>query len=79
MIYFVCGEQAVLIVEPTNIDRLVSGKPMITLDRKFMVLYTPDMKFTETQLMDMLLSGTVDPEKLDQVMKESLKREKVRR
>lgn len=70
---------SVLIVEPTNLDRLRSGKPMVTPDRTIMIMYTPDMKFTECALQDMLTTGQIDTKTLQDVMDISIKREVVRR
>jgi len=82
MIYFTTMDgQAVLIIESGNLERLKSGKPMKTPDGKFMVCYTPDMEWTAEQFQAMLAvtSEHVDPQVFDFILKEGLKRAKVKR
>jgi len=82
MIYFTTtDDQAVLIIENGNLERLKSGKPMRTPDGKFMVCYTPDLDWTMEQFKGMLAvtANAVDPAILDFILKEGLKREEVKR
>jgi hypothetical protein len=75
---------SILIVEPYNVENLVKGRPMISPDRKIMVVYTPDLQWTQEQVAKMLEKIEVYPptfaaEDLDEILKEGLTRPKVYR
>jgi hypothetical protein len=82
MLYFTTTNgQATLIIESGNLERLKSGKPMVTPDKKFMVCYTPDLQWTVEQFKAhcAINEMSLDPEILDFILKEGMKREEVKR
>lgn len=72
---------AMLIIEPGNIDRLKAGKPLVSPDRKFAVVYTPDIDWTMEQIsaMTAVTDNHIDPDLINFIIAEGLKREEVKR
>jgi len=82
MIYILAADdRALLVIEPTNIDRLKAGEPLISPDGKLVVLYTPDAEWTMGQIQSMCSATDfmVDGELMDFIIKEGLKRPEVKR
>lgn len=82
MLYFTTvSRQHVAIIEPSNIDKLKEGKPLLTPDGKIMVAYTPDMEWFQNHFRAMIgiSNSSVDAKLLDFLLKEGLKRPTVMR
>jgi hypothetical protein len=67
--------QTLYILEPSNLDKLKNGEP-IQLSNGDLIAYSPDPEW----VMDRVIAefGKMNPAKLDNVLKESLKRPEVR-
>jgi hypothetical protein len=82
MIYFsTAKDQYVLIVEPSNLDALRAGEPMKTPDKKFLVVYVPDMEWFAKRFGSLVTNGAgeVDVQQLDDLIKEAQKQHVIRR
>ena len=81
MIYFTTGGGggAVIILEPTEVGKLVKGIPVETPDKNIMLCYTPDMEWFEKEFKAMLAlhGGSVEAVSFDNIMRLSQYREKV--
>lgn len=81
MIYFTSGAQHFLIVEQGNLKRLRVGKPLVSPDGNVLIMYTPDMEWTQEQIKELFINsgGQVDADELERLYQEGLKRPEVRR
>lgn len=80
MIYFVSeAGQSFLILEPTNLDSLQKGKPVISPDKKIIIAYTPDIAWLESKMRTQFASKEIIVKELDDLLTESQKRAEVRR
>jgi len=61
MIYLKAGEQLVLILEPSNIEKLKNGEPLRTPDRAILIAYCPDIVW----LAEKITTIVDDERKLD--------------
>ena len=75
MIRLISNGKMLYIIEPGNIDKLVSGNPMI-LDNGAAVIYTPDINWVAEQILSS--PERVTPDKLSKIIDESLTRPPVR-
>jgi len=82
MIYFTTkDEKHVLIIEPRSIEKLLAGDPLVTIDDKVIVAYTPDINWTKDELVKVFNApeSTITPEKLDEILKEGIARSQIAR
>lgn len=76
VIYLKTKGQHLLILEPANIERIQKGEPAKSPNNEVAVAYTPDLVWLTEQLKGI---DEMDVEKLDTLLKESLKRPAVHR
>lgn len=76
MIHLKAGGQRVIILEPGNIERIKKGEPAKSYDNSVLIAYTPDQEWLETKLIENM--DELSPEKLDELLKESLTRPEVK-
>jgi hypothetical protein len=75
MIYFTTkDEKHLLIIEPRSIEKLLAGDPLVTIDDKVIVAYTPNISWTRDELVKVFNTpeSTLLPEKLDEILKEGI-------
>ena len=75
MIYLKIGDQAVVILEPANIDRLVAGSPAVSPDKQVMIAYCPDIEW----LTNEIIASDKSVDSLNQLLEDGLKRKPVTR
>lgn len=69
----------VLILEPSNIEKMKAGTPAITPDKKVTVAYCPDMEWLQGQIRQASITENITQEVLDRLLNEGLtKPEKIR-
>jgi hypothetical protein len=78
MIYFKLQDgRHLLIVEPANLVRLQGGEPLKSPNNEVMIAYTPDAPWLTEQLI--MRDFNFDVKELDEILRESLKRDAVLR
>lgn len=50
MIYMKAGKQYVLVLEPSNLERLKNGEPLHTPDGEILVAYCPDIEWLANEM-----------------------------
>lgn len=75
MIYMILGEQRVIVMEPSNIEKLKDGKPLCAPDGSVLVAYCPDVEWLTSKVSEMLGAGReFDIEQFDALLKEGMRR-----
>jgi hypothetical protein len=80
VIYIITDDQhIVMVVGPNNLAKMKAGFPMISPDGVILVAYTPDVQWTGEQIKAMIAvsSGKFDPQIVDFILKEGLRRPEV--
>lgn len=79
MIYGILADGTRLVIlEPGNFDRLRQGKPIHTPDGAVLICFTPDIKWTATELEKSIdATDGINPDTLVEVLEAGLKRPEI--
>lgn len=69
MVYLRYGEKCLIIISPTNVEKLKKGFPLATADNMVGVAFTPDMEWFQEEIRKIADDRRPTVEEIDMLLK----------
>lgn len=80
MIYMKAGDQVVVVLEPSNLEKMKDGQPIVSPDKAVLIAYCPDVDWLTAEIAKVIDDGQkLDVGAFDKLLKDGLDRPTVYR